>query len=288
VNQRTTQSQLSSSSGFSGDESSGPRYAYPPRLVLSIASSVLQGRKRSFSTDAKQLIGVVVPEPRVENPHVIPREGGFVVATNHYCRPGYYAWWGVILVTAAIAGFRPLSGDIVWLITNRWTYPDPLRRRLATPLTHWFLTRIARTYGFVAMPPMPPQPSYTGEGARAVRQVLTLLASRGRHGPIIGIAPEGRDSPDGSLIAPPPGAGRFLIHMASHGLGILPVGVAEVAGTLTARFGPPLVLERWPGLDRREQDRRASRQVMVAIGAQLPPSLWGTYRGQIEPIVGKR
>ena len=287
MNQRTTQSQLSSSSGFSDDERSGPRYAYPPRLVLSISSSVLQGRKRSFSTDAKQLIGVVVPEPRVENPHVIPREVGLVVATNHYCRPGYHAWWGVILVTAVIARLRPLSGDIVWLITNRWTYPDPLRRRLVTPLTHWFLTRIARTYGFVAMPPMPPQPAYTGEGARAVRQVLTMLESRGRHGPIIGIALEGRDSPDGSLIAPPPGAGRFLIHMASHGLVVLPVGVAEVAGTLTARFGPPLVLEKWPGLDRREQDRRASMQVMVAIGAQLPSCLWGTYRGQIEQIVGK-
>ena len=271
-----------SRSSLTGNDGPGPRYPYPPRLILSIAASVLLGRKRAFGGDAQQLIYSVVPEPCVQNAHLIPREDPFIVVTNHYYRPGYHVWWGVALITATIAQCRPPSNGIVWLMTNRWTYPDPLRSRLLTPLTHWLLTRLARTYGFVPTPPMPPQPRHTEEGARSVRQILSLLdSSTNEDKPVIGLAPEGRDSPDGSLIEPPSGTGRFLLHMAGNGLQVLPVGVAEINGILSARFGPPFALGSRPELSKTVQDRRASDQVMVAIGAQLPPALWGTFREQI-------
>jgi hypothetical protein len=240
------------------------------------------GRKRALGADAQQLIQSVVPEPCVQNAHLIPREDPFVVVTNHYYRPGYHVWWGVALITATVARCRPPSSEMVWLMTNRWTYPDPLRSRLLTPLTHWLLTSLARTYGFVPTPPVPPQPRHREKGARSVRQVLALLdSSTNEDKPIIGLAPEGRDSPDGSLIEPPPGTGRFLLHMAGSGLKVLPVGVAEINRILTARFGPPFALDSRPELSKAEQDRRASAQVMVAIGAQLPPALWGAFREQI-------
>ena len=271
-----------SCSSLTGNAGPAPRYRYPPRLILSIAASVLLGRKRAFGADAQQLIQSVVPEPCVQNAHLIPREDPFIVVTNHYYRPGYHVWWGVALITATIAQCRPPSNGIVWLMTNRWTYPDPLRSRLLTPLTHWLLTRLARTYGFVPTPPMPPQPRHTEEGARSVRQILSLLdSSTNEDKPVIGLAPEGRDSSDGSLIKPPSGTGRFLLHMAGNGLQVLPVGVAEINGILSARFGPPFALGSRPELSKTVQDRRASDQVMVAIGAQLPPALWGTFREQI-------
>lgn len=262
----------------------GPRYSYPTRLVLSIAASVLLGKKRSFRTDAQQLIAGIRPEPRVENTHLIPPEDVFIVVTNHYYKPGYGVWWGIALITAAIAQARNLSEEIVWLMTNRWTYPDALRQHLLTPLTHLFFTRLARTYGFIPMPPMPPQPRYWQEGACAVRQVLSLLSSASGRKPLIGLAPEGRDSHDGSLIEPPPGNGRLLLRMASYGWKVLPVGVAEIDGVLTARFGPPFTLNSQLGWSKEEQDRKASTQVMTAIGALLPPSLWGVYRAQIEAL----
>lgn len=262
-----------------------PRYSYPPRLVLSIATCVLLGKKRSFRADAQQLIAGIQPAPRVENAHLIPPQDAFIVVTNHYFKPGYGVWWGIALITAAIAQARHSSEEIVWLMTNRWTYPDALRHHLVTPITHLFFTRLARTYGFIPMPPMPPQPEYAQEGVCAVRQVLSLLSNAtGERKPLIGLAPEGRDSSDGSLIAPPPGNGRFLLRMAGYGWQILPVGVAEVDGVLTARFGPPFVLGSWSELSKEEQDHRASTQVMAAIGAQLPPELWGVYRAQIEAL----
>ena len=285
---RAIQLRRSCPSALTGDGSLSPHYSYPPKLVLSVATSMLWGRERIFSADARQLLSAVVPKPCVENAHLIPREEPFIVVTNHYYRPGYPVWFGVALITATIAQARHSSSEVVWLMTNRWTYPDPLRSRLVTPLTHLFFTRLARIYGFVSTPPMPPQPQYMEEGARSVRLVLSLLDPPTNEAKaIIGIAPEGRDSPDGSLIEPPPGTGRLLLHMARHGLSVLPVGVAEIDRVLTARFGPPFALGSWPELNKKEQDRWASAQVMTAIGMQLPPALWGAFRAQIEQIVGK-
>lgn len=135
------------------------------------------------------------------------------------------------------------------------------------------------------MPPMPPNPRYWQEGVCAVRRVLSLLSGSSGHKPLIGLAPEGRDSHDGSLIEPPPGNGRLLLRMASYGLKVLPVGIAEINGVLTARFGPPFELDSGPELSKEEQDRRATIQVMTAIGVLLPPSLWGVYRAQIEALL---
>ena len=150
----------------------------------------------------------------------------------------------------------------------------------------WLFHRIARSYGFVPMPPMPPNPSRVEERAQAVRRALSLVQG----GAIIGLAPEGREGSDSSLIVPPVGAGRFLLLLAKAGLLILPVGVAEKNGTLTASFGEPFTLKSQPGLEKSRQDRRVCETVMVAIGKLLPPELWGVYREQIDaedPLLGK-
>jgi 1-acyl-sn-glycerol-3-phosphate acyltransferase len=222
------------------------------------------------------LLRLLRPQPEVEHADLIPAEGSFVVVTNHYCRQGLGVWWGILLVGQAIAHRR--LGEVRWVMTNQWTYQDPIRSRLVMPLTGWLFHRIARSYGFVSMPPMPPNPSQVEERAQAVRRALSLAQG----GAIIGLAPEGRESGDGSLIDPPVGAGRFLILLARAGLPILPVGVAERNGTLTASFGEPLTLKAQPGLEKRQQDRRTGERVMVAIGKLLPPKLWGVYGEQID------
>ncbi|MGA9348209.1 MAG: hypothetical protein WBW48_05305 [Anaerolineae bacterium] len=221
---------------------------------------------------------VLRPQPAVENADLIPPESPFVVVTNHYCRQGLGVWWSVLLIGQALARWRPELGEMRWVMTNQWTYQDPIRSRLVTPLTRWLFHRIARSYGFVPMPPMPPNPSHVEERAQAVRRALSLVQG----GAIIGLAPEGREGSDSSLIDPPVGAGRFLLLLAKAGLPMLPVGVAEKNGTLTASFGEPFTLRAQPGLEKRQQDRRVCETVMVAIGKLLPPELWGVYREQID------
>jgi hypothetical protein len=256
--------------------------------VLSVARSILLGRQRSFATDAQRLVEGITPRPRVENAHYIPPVGAFALVTNHYYKPGYSAWSGIALIATAIARARPADAEIIWAMTNRWTYPDWLRSQLITPLTHWLFTRMAAVWGFISMPPMPPQPQYGPEGVRAVRRLLALVDAAPGQQPCVGIAPEGRDSPDGSLVKPPPGVGRLILHLAERGLPLLPVGVAEVDGVLIARFGQPRQLHTPKEPDRKELDRLVSAQVMTAIGAQLPQELWGLYRAQIEEVVSGR
>ena len=227
--------------------------------------------------DAARLLRILRPQPRVEHAGFIPPEGPFVVVMNHYCRQGLGAWWGVFLISYAIARQRAESGEVRWIMTNGWTYPDPIRSRLLTPLTRWLFRKIARSYGFVLMPPMPPDPLQVEERSLAVQKALSLA----RKGAMIGLAPEGRDSSDGSLIEPPAGTGRFLLLLAKSGLPVLPVGVAEKNGTLTVSFGEPFALQAQAGLGKRQQDRRACETVMVAIGKLLLPELWGVYREQI-------
>jgi len=255
----------------------------PCRLLCAIAVSVLLNRRRSYSADAKRMVRCFRPQPRVENAGCIPVGGPFVLVTNHYRKPGYHAWWGVAAIAATLAERRPDSPETIWMLANRWTYANPLKSRLVTPLTHWVFIRLARTYGFVSTPPMPRQEKYTEEGAQSVRRILALYSAGSAHEwPAIGVAPEGRDSQDGSLVEPPSGAGRLLLRLAERGLDLLPVGMAEIDGTLTLRFGAPFVLNPWPGADKKERDRRASTQVMLAIGRLLPAHLWGIYRAELE------
>lgn len=265
-----------------------PCYGVPRGLELSLAASVLLGRRRRFSVDAKRLVGAFRPPPRVEHAERIPPEGPFLAVTNHYYAPGYRVWWGIALISATLAERRPEARETVWMLANRWTYPDALRSHLVTPLTYVVFTRLARVYGFISTPPMPRQERYTEEGAQSVRRLLARLdpavvAER----PAIGIAPEGRDSPDGSLVEPQEGTGRLLLHIAKRGLPLLPIGVCEVDGVLTARCGPSFSLENHPGLGKNEQDRAASAQAMVEIGKLLPHELWGAYRAQIEQCLSR-
>jgi len=260
-----------------------PDYVVPWGLAPAIAASVVLGRRRSFSADARRMVRCFKPQPRIEDAGYIPPGGPFVLVTNHYYKPGYHAWWGVAAIAATIAERRPGGPEMVWMLANRWTYTNTLQSRVITPLTHWVFTRLARTYGFISTPPMPRQETYTEEGAQSVRQILGLYDTSAVHSrPAIGVAPEGRDSEDGGLLEPPLGTGRLLLHLARRGLRLLPVGVAEISGSLTLRFGPMFVLNPWPGLDKHERDRRASAQVMLAIGRLLPADLWGVYRTELK------
>lgn len=251
--------------------------ALSPLFALTWCWDILRGKSRSFGADATKLVRLLRPTPQIEHVERIPTEGPFVVVTNHYCRRGLGVWWGILLIGQTIARLRPESDQIRWVMTNQWTYQDPIRRRVVTPLTRWLFHKIARSYGFVPMPPMPPNPSQFAERAQAVRRALALAHG----GAIIGLAPEGRESGDSSLIDPPAGVGRFLLLLTKASLPILPVGVAEKNGTLTASFGEPFVLKAQPGLEKRQQDQRACETAMVAIGKLLPIELGGVYRKRI-------
>jgi hypothetical protein len=191
---------------------------------------------------------------------------------NHYNRPGFQAWWLALAVSAVI----PV--DVHWVMTAAWTYQDPIRSHTITPLTRWFFHRMAGVYGFTSMPPMPPDPRDTHARTVAVRQVFAYV--RAYPGPIIALAPEGSDAPDGTLQWPPAGSGRFLLHLARLGLDVVPLGGFEEEGAFCLRFGPPYRLQVPAHLAVGGRDREARRIAMAHIAEQLPAHLRGSFGGE--------
>ena len=247
-----------------------PRYHLPLRFVAGFLWGVASLRPRSFSRDASLALTGLYPGLDIQGAQHIPPEGPCLLTCNHYGRPGFDTWWLAFSISAAVAAHRLPSADpeIHWVITGAWTFPgSPWRRRFLTPVTRWIFRRVAHMYGFVSMPPMPPDPREVEARVRAVRQTLRLARQAAREGGTIGLAPEGQDVGPG-LGEPPDGAGLFIDLLVQTGLPVLPVGVSEQDGRLRLSFGPlyePAALP--PG--RWERDRVMSRQVMDAIARQL-------------------
>ncbi len=170
--------------------------------------------------------------------------------------------------------------DIRLLMTREWWYPPGLGRLVKQPVTRWFFSRIAKTYGFIPLPPVVGLDEMRGQGALGVRQALAL--TRGESPQLVGVAPEGRTGEQGALCRPPAGAGLFLVLLTHGTIPILPVGISESEDfVLTVSFGEPFQLRVSRELPREEQDRDAACQVMTAIGKQLPEQMWGEYRRQL-------
>jgi hypothetical protein len=246
--------------------------SYPPLLragLARIALAALLGRRRSFREDALSYVARLDPPPRVLDSEHVPHSGPCVLTVNHYSRPGFGAWW----LALSLSALAPV--ETRWIMTAGWTYPGQWKRLWMEPLTHWAFTRLARTYGFISMPPMPPRPHETLARARAVREALTC--ARHERDAIFGIAPEGGDAPGGKLSWPPAGAGRFLLNLARLGFSISPVGAYEAEGALHLRFGPPYRLGVPEGLPLDARDHAASQVVMESLARLLPQSLRGEF-----------
>lgn len=143
------------------------------------------------------------------------------------------------------------------------------------PFSRWLLRRIARMYDAFSMPPMPPAPQDVEVCAATVRHVIAF--ARRQPDARVCLAPEGRDSGDGSLILPPSGAGRFILQLGRAGMTILPAGVCEDGGAWQVRFGPAFTLAAPDHLSADERDEWASWRVMSAIADLLPRRLRGAF-----------
>jgi len=258
--------------------SSAPRrqtvpYRLPCQVVGGVLWSVAAQRPRSFARDAQTAVTRLHPALEVLGDEHIPTHGPCLVTCNHYSRPGLGAWWTVLAIAAAVAARRAPDADpeIHWVMTAGWTFPEsPWRHRMLTPLTRWAFARAAHVYGFVTMPPMPPDPREVEQRALAVLRTVRLARRAALEGGMVGLAPEGRDFP-GGLGQPPEGAGEFIALLVRAGLPILPVGVSEPEGRLRVSFGSLFVPDISP--ERTRRDRAVSRQVMAAVALQLPGTL---------------
>ncbi len=189
---------------------------------------------------------------------------GVLITANHYSAPDFQAWWIGILISAAV------PREVHWVVTSGWEDSGWM-----TGFTHWLFPRGARLLGFTPMPAMPPDPAEVEQRAVAVRDVLGYA----RHSPwpVIGLAPEGGDTPGGVLGELPPGSGRFMRLLSRSCPNILPVGVWKEHGQIRLVFGSPYQLDLPAGLASAELDRRVGDFIMHRIAFCLPMMFRGRY-----------
>ncbi|OGO19803.1 MAG: hypothetical protein A2Z14_08265 [Chloroflexi bacterium RBG_16_48_8] len=245
-----------------------PSYPLLNPTTLTMAGAYLLGKRRDFRSDALSLISAINPPLIVMGAFPDSVEQGCVITVNHYWRMGFKAWWIGIAISAIV------PHPVHWAMTSAWIYPDPLRSLTITPLSRWFLKRIATCYGFTLMPPMPSRPQDVWARASAVRSLLHYTQSVLQ--PIVVIAPEGADTEGGCLTPPPKGIGRLLYLFIERGMSLLPCGIFEEDGQLHLHFGETLT-PSIEGLRRQEREQSLVSFTMRAIAACLPERLRGTF-----------
>lgn len=133
---------------------------------------------------------------------------------------------------------------------------------------------LSASNGSTVMPPMPPDPRDWTERAMAVRRVIGHVHHTRQ--PVIGLAPEGGDSPEGTLQQmQPSGIGRFVLHLAELGLHVASVSSYGSGGALCLRSGPAYWLEVSSARPARDRNQEVMETIMHHLAAQLPPHLRG-------------
>jgi hypothetical protein len=233
-----------------------------------MAGSYLIGKRCDFRSDAIALVSEIRPPIIVPEAFPAPLNGGYVITINHYWRPGFSAMWIGLAISAAV------PFPVQWTMTSAWYYSDFLRSKTITPLSRWVLKKIASSYGFILMPPMPPRPEDVTARSGAVRLLLRYVESNPH--PIVAIAPEGVDSQDGCLTSPPNGFGRLMYLFIDRGLHLLPCGIFEAEGYLHLQFGEPFK-PSIDGLLRQDREFALASITMKAIATCLPEQMRGPY-----------
>jgi len=246
-----------------------PKYKYPFPIICKLIFCALLGRHWSFRDLASRLVSHQEPPFDIQGRENIPHQGPCVLTFNHYHRPGFQAWW----LALTIASLVPV--EMQWVVTGELTFPGSRVGFFGRPLSRWVLRRLAHTFGFILMPPMPPRPQDVQMRAAAVREVLTVV--RRTPSMLLGLAPEGGDNVGGGLSHPAPGAGRFGALLASAGMQFVPIGAWEDNGVFHMRFGPKYQLNSPHGNLADEKDRSAAHEIMKHIAVLLPEGLRGDY-----------
>jgi 1-acyl-sn-glycerol-3-phosphate acyltransferase len=243
----------------------------PWRLALAVALDLLRKRSRSFGQDARASLAIARIPLRVKGSENIPLGGPGLILLNHYSRPGFYAWWSALAISAVV------PADIHWTMTSAWTSRGDLWSAFKGRLSELLLPRLAALYGFTAMPPMPPRKGEEAERAASVRKVLAVTQREPTR--LIALAPEGHDTAGGLLTNPPAGSGRFISLLTRTGGLIYPIGIYEKEEAFILAFGKSFHLSLAPGLTSNQRDSQVSQQVMEAIAALLPSELRGPFQG---------
>ncbi len=241
-------------------QSEFPRYPSIHLAVLGVVGLRLFRRQKSFRQDALRFTARLRPPVRYLGLENIPARGPFQIHVNHYARPGFNTAW----IALAVSAVQP--AEVTWVVADQWVFEGNPLRLLLVPAMRFILSSLQRVYGFLPMPTMAPGHSDMPARSAAVRRVIRH--SRSHPATIMGLTPEGWDSPPGGVDLAPAGAGKFILRLNRMRLPILPAAIVEKEGCLTVKFGRAFDLPAEIDLSRAQVDERVRglvRERMLAV-----------------------
>jgi hypothetical protein len=252
-------------------------YRFPVLFVARWLITAALEQRRNVGADGAEMLARLQAPVLIEGAEHIPPSGAFIVAMNHYERPGLRVWWPAIIISRAVWERRLESPPLVWLITDRFYRFRLFGLRVPQAVVSWFLGRVARTYDLLLVARL--------EQRAWARAIALRRAGRMLHGPRpwpVASTPEGEMSSGPRLARAIPNSGAALAWLSRGRIPIVPAAVFEDGeGRTVARFGKPFVLE-WPHAREGLRHARARRdelttEVMCEIAALLPEALRGEY-----------
>ena len=206
---------------------------------------------QAFLTWLIRTIVNLIARVEIQGPENIPKEGGFVIATNHLGR----------LDVALL--FYALEGDFILTIAEKYEH-------------HWLFGPIGNAINGIWLD------RYNAD-VGAIRQVLTRMKAGG----ILAIAPEGTRSKTETMAEGKPGVAYLAL---KAGLPIVPVGLTGTEDRMVIDrlkhlkkseikiiVGTPLNLPPIPKKNRDAILKEYTEEIMCQIGALLPEKYRGVY-----------
>ena len=206
---------------------------------------------QAFLTWLIRTIVNLIARVEIQGSENIPKEGGFVIATNHLGR----------LDVALL--FYALEGDFILTIAEKYEH-------------HWLFGPIGNAINGIWLD------RYNAD-VGAIRQVLTRMKAGG----ILAIAPEGTRSKTETMAEGKPGVAYLAL---KTGLPIVPVGLTGTEDRMVIDrlkhlkkseikiiVGTPLNLPPIPKKNRDAILKEYTEEIMCQIGALLPEKYRGVY-----------
>ncbi len=241
----------------------------PCRLIINVIGSAISHQKRSFREDARRLMRTHVADFIIEGESNLVQSEPCLLVVNHFYHPKFNALW----IAVAIASIVPQ--EMLWFITDAWTFPERKARTVLRNISHFVLSQIASVYQFFPLPPNPPEPNQSIEAALTIRKLFRAARTKPR--PFLAFAPEGRDFPNGILGMPAKGTGTIIAELCKMGFSILPVGFFLKDSVFHIVVGKAYDMDISTRFNRKEEDPQISSKVMQSIARLLPIELQGNF-----------
>lgn len=203
------------------------QYPVPWRQVFALTSHIGRGTRysvRRFTEESRKLLQ---PEPEVAGLENLPAGPRFLLAANHYQRPGLWILHPCSVITVALQRHYMLADPPVrWIVTANWP-PWKLGPLTLPSPGDWLLPRVAHALHCYPV-------SFTGTNpALTARSYRALLKEIDRP---LGLFPEGVQGTAAAIGDPLPGVERLVLLLAKKGIPAVPCRISEKENRLQVRF----------------------------------------------------